>query len=45
MVTIQYSKLLFTVVPGIVEQFTCLFITHNFKLAGLVLKIDPATNK
>ncbi|HGJ5882823.1 hypothetical protein [Arsenophonus sp.] len=43
--SIIIANVIVNVAPAIVEQFTCLFITHNFNLAKLVAKIQPATNK
>lgn len=43
--SIIIANVIVNVAPAIVEQFTCLFITHNFNLANLVAKIQPATNK
>lgn len=38
------AKVIVNDAPGIVEQFTSLFISLNFKLAELVSKIHPAMN-
>ncbi|WP_187153286.1 ACT domain-containing protein [Candidatus Arsenophonus triatominarum] len=43
--SIIIANVIVNVAPAIVEQFTCLFITHNFNLTKLVAKIQPATNK
>ncbi|MFS1539508.1 MAG: hypothetical protein ACL7BU_13415 [Candidatus Phlomobacter fragariae] len=43
--SIIIAKFIVNVAPSIVEQFTCLFISHNLNLIELVSKILPATDK